>query len=160
VQEYRPKWRKSRLFSVDLAAVIRDNQAADTKVRRQGDSAMTDRFIYRRSMHVGGLALLVAGCVTPSAQIATAMTGYGFAPAQSQCVGERITANLSLSQLQQLGRAARAARQGDTSPGRLTVGDFLRVAGEVKDPEVALEVGKAAAGCGVLADAVRGTPPL
>jgi hypothetical protein len=120
---------------------------------------MTDQTFYRRSVRVCGLALLVAGCVAPSGQIATAMTGYGFQPAQSQCVGERIAANLSLTQLQQLGRAARPARQGDASPGRLTIGDFLRVAGEVKDPKVALEVGKAAAGCGVLADAVRGTPP-
>jgi len=32
----------------------------------------------------------------------------------------------------------------------LTVGDFIRVAGQVKDPKVPLEVGKAAAGCGIV----------
>ena len=54
--------------------------------------------------------------------------------------------------------ASRAARQGDTSPGRLTIGDFVRVAGQVKDPKVPIEVGKAAAGCGVLADAAAAVP--
>ncbi|MES3150950.1 hypothetical protein [Sphingomonas faeni] len=96
--------------------------------------------------------LAVAGCVNPSAKIATSLEGYGFQPAQSQCVGDRLEANLSIGQLQQLGRAARASRDGDTTPGRLTVGDFIRVAGQVKDPKVPLEVGKAAAGCGILTD--------
>jgi ribosome-binding protein aMBF1 (putative translation factor) len=97
-------------------------------------------------------ALSVAGCVNPSAKIATSLERYGFQPAQSQCVGDRLEANLSIGQLQQLGRAARASKEGDTSPGRLTVGDFIRVAGQVKDPKVPLEVGKAAAGCGILTD--------
>jgi hypothetical protein len=34
----------------------------------------------------------------------------------------------------------------------------VRVAGQVKDPKVPIEVGKAAAGCGVLADAVVAAP--
>jgi hypothetical protein len=96
----------------------------------------------------------VGGCVNPSARIAGALEGYGFAPAQSQCVGDRLEANLSIGQLQQLGRAARATREGDTTPGRLTVSDFVRVAGQVKDPKVPIEVAKAAAGCGVVADVV------
>ncbi|MDA4835196.1 hypothetical protein NY536_27590, partial [Enterobacter hormaechei] len=82
----------------------------------------------------------VGGCVNPSARIAGALEGYGFAPAQSQCVGDRLEANLSIGQLQQLGRAARATREGDTTPGRLTVSDFVRVAGQVKDPKVPIEV--------------------
>ncbi|NIJ31501.1 hypothetical protein FHT00_003481 [Sphingomonas insulae] len=115
---------------------------------------MLDTTIWRAT----GLALAsvasftVAGCVDPSARIATLLEGYGFQPAQSQCFGDRLEANLSIGQLQQLGRAARAAREGDTTPGRLTVGDFIRVAGQVKDAKVPIEVGKAAAACGVLAD--------
>jgi hypothetical protein len=109
-------------------------------------------------MRVAGMVLAgvatfaVAGCVDPSTKIATSLEGYGFQPTQSQCVGDRLEANLSIGQLQQLGRAARASREGDTTPGRLTVGDFLRVAGQVKDPKVPIEVGKAAASCGVLTD--------
>ncbi|SFO26927.1 hypothetical protein [Sphingomonas sp. OK281] len=101
---------------------------------------------------VGIGALSLAACVNPSAKIATSLEGYGFQPTQSQCVGDRLEANLSLGQLQQLGRAAKASREGDTTPGRLTVGDFIRVSGKVKDPKVPLEVGKAAAACGILTD--------
>jgi hypothetical protein len=104
-------------------------------------------------MAAAGLGLFaLAGCVDPSAKIATSMEGYGFQPAQSQCVGDRLEANLSLTQLQQLGRAARASREGDTTPGRLTVSDFIRVAGQMRDPKVPIEVARAAAGCGVLTD--------
>jgi len=99
------------------------------------------------------MTLMVAGCVNPSARIASSLEGYGFAPDQSQCVGDRLEKNLSIGQLQQLGRAARATREGDTTPGRLTVGDFLRVAGQVKDPKVPVEVTKAAAGCGIVTSA-------
>lgn len=101
---------------------------------------------------VGMTTLSVAACVNPSARIATSLEGYGFQPAQSQCVGDRLEANLSLGQLQQLGRAAKASREGDTTPGRLTVSDFVRVSGQVKDPKVPLEVAKAAAACGILTD--------
>ncbi len=117
------------------------------------------RYIAVRTAPVA-LALAASACVDPSAKIASSLEGYGFQPAQSQCVGERLEANLSLGQLQQLGRAARAARQGDTTPGRLTAGDFVRVAGQVKDPKVPFEVAKATAGCGLVADAaVNGLPP-
>lgn len=101
---------------------------------------------------VGITTIALAGCVNPSAKIATSLEGYGFQPTQSQCVGDRLEANLSLGQLQQLGRAAKASREGDTTPGRLTVSDFIRVSGQVKDPKVPLEVGKAAAACGILTD--------
>ena len=101
---------------------------------------------------VGIGMLSLAACVNPSAKIATSLEGYGFQPAQSQCVGDRLEANLSLGQLQQLGRAAKASRQGDTTPGRLTVSDFVRASGQVEDPKVPLEVGKAAAACGILTD--------
>lgn len=94
----------------------------------------------------------LAACVNPSAKIATSLEGYGFQPAQSQCVGDRLESNLSLGQLQQLGRVAKTSREGDTTPGRLTVSDFVRVSGQVKDPKVPLEVGKAAAACGILTD--------
>ena len=99
---------------------------------------------------MGGLT--AAGCASPSTRIATSLEGYGFQPAQSQCVGDRLQSHLSLSQLMQLGRAAKATREGDTTPGRLTVSDFIRAAGQVKDPKVPLEVGKATVGCGLLTD--------
>ncbi len=101
---------------------------------------------------IGIGTISLAACVNPSAKIATSLEGYGFQRAQSQCVGDRLEANLSLGQLQQLGRAAKASREGDTTPGRLTTSDFIRVSRQVKDPKVPLEVAKAAAACGILSD--------
>ncbi|RYG55016.1 MAG: hypothetical protein EON56_06315 [Alphaproteobacteria bacterium] len=93
---------------------------------------------------------MVAGCAAPSRQIATGLQRYGLDEQRADCVGVRLQRDLSLGQLQQLGRAAAAFRKGDTDPTRLTAGDLFRVAGEIKDPEIALATGKAAAACGVL----------
>jgi len=95
-------------------------------------------------------ALALTACAAPATRISTGLQRYGLDPQRSDCVGTRLQSNLSLGQLQQLGRAAAAYRKDDTTPGVLTVSDLLRVAGELKDPAIALAVGKAAAGCGVL----------
>ena len=94
-------------------------------------------------------ALIVAGC-SPSTRISTGLQRYGMDAQRATCVGDRLSADLSLGQLQQLGRAAAAYNKGDSDPTRLTPSDLFRVAGEIKDPAVAIAVGKAAAGCGVL----------
>lgn len=93
------------------------------------------------------LAGLLAACASPSARIATGLERYGFEPARSACVGDRLERALSLGQLQQLGRAAAAYGRNDADPRRLGADDLLRVAGEIKDPAVAIEVGKAVGGC-------------
>jgi hypothetical protein len=94
--------------------------------------------------------LIASGCVNLSEKIATSLTAYGLDASQSQCVGDRLERNLSIGQLQELGRAARVYSQGDVTPGRLTASDLIRIAGQFKNPKVPIEVGKAAAGCGVL----------
>lgn len=95
-------------------------------------------------------ALLLTACAAPATRISTGLQRYGLDAGRSDCVGSRLQRDLSLGQLQQLGRAAAAYRKDGSTPGVLTVGDLLRVAGEIKDPAIALSVGKAAAGCGVL----------
>ena len=103
----------------------------------------------------------MTGCVDASEKISTRLTRYGLDNIQSRCVGERLEASLSLGQLQQLGRAAQAVDRNDASPGRLTVSDFLRVSSELPDVRVPLEVARAAAACGVLANPVAASvPPL
>ncbi len=97
---------------------------------------------------LGTLAL--GACAAPATRISTGLQRYGLDAQRADCVGTRLQGDLSLGQLQQLGRAAAAYRRGDTDPGMLTVGDLVRVAGEIKDPAIALAVGKAAAGCNVL----------
>ena len=95
-------------------------------------------------------ALTLSACAAPATRISTGLQRYGLDAERSDCVGSRLQGDLSLNQLQQLGRAAAAYRKGDTTPGVLTVSDLLRVAGKIKDPAIVLAVGKAAAGCGVL----------
>jgi len=94
--------------------------------------------------------ILVAGCVDASTSIATALGRYGLNASQATCVGERLERNLSVGQLQQLARAAGALQTGDSTPGRLTGGDLLRVASRIEDPRIAIEVAGAARGCGVV----------
>ena len=94
-------------------------------------------------------ASTLAACAAPATRISTGLQRYGLDAQRADCVGTRLQGDLSLGQLQQLGRAAAAYRTGDTTPGVLTVGDLLRVAAELKDPAIAIAVGKAAAGCGV-----------
>ena len=110
---------------------------------------------YRNVTVAAGTFCALAACVNPSARIATSLHRYGLDAQQSQCVGDRLEANLSLGQLQRLGRAARAFKEGDTTPGRLTPSDFVRVAARVEDPRIPVEVAKAAAGCGMLSSAIN-----
>ena len=95
-------------------------------------------------------ACALTACAAPSTRISTGLERYGLDAQRADCVGARLQSDLSLGQLQQLGRAAAAYRTGDTTPGVLTVSDLLRVAGALRDPAIALAVGKASAGCGVL----------
>jgi hypothetical protein len=103
-----------------------------------------------KHMLAGVTVLAAAACAAPATRIATELGHYGLDATQAQCVGERLEANLSIGQLQQLARAAGALNKGDTTPGRLTSADLLRVASRIDDPKVPIEVARAASGCGVL----------
>ena len=95
-------------------------------------------------------SLMLAACAAPATRISTGLQRYGLDTQRADCVGTRLQGDLSLGQLQQLGRAAAAYRKDDPNPGVLTVGDLIRVSSELKDPAIPIAVGKAAAGCGVL----------
>lgn len=97
-----------------------------------------------------GSALLLSACATPQERIADALVGYGIAPAKAQCVGKRLEDRLGIAQLQELARLARSYRQNDANPQALTPSDLLRVASQVQDARVPIEVGKAAANCGLI----------
>lgn len=93
----------------------------------------------------------LAGCASPSSRIATELQRYGISGPQALCVGDRLQANLSIGQIRQIAAAAGAATQ---SGGRLTIGDFLRAGSRIEDPKVAIEVARAAAGCGLISSAL------
>ena len=94
-------------------------------------------------------AAALAACVDPSSRISTELTRYGIAQTQADCVGQRLERRLSIGQLQQLARAARAATVGDDTPGRLTASDLVRVRSKIDDPKIPYEVVSAASGCGL-----------
>lgn len=101
-------------------------------------------------------ALPLAACATPSERISDALVGYGIAPAAAQCVGGRLEDRLSTGELQELARLARVYRENDPKPAELDVSDLIRVASQVENARVPIEVGKAAANCGLVPSATLG----
>jgi hypothetical protein len=97
------------------------------------------------------VAIGLAACVDPSAKVATGFVRYGMDDARARCIGDCLETRLSIGQLRQLERAASAVDRAKSPQQGLTVADLIRVSAELKDPRVPLEVGRAAAGCGVLA---------
>lgn len=97
-----------------------------------------------------GLLATVTGCTSPAAKISSKLRRYGLDDRRADCVGERLQRKLSTRQLERLGDAAEAYRQTDTVKSGLTPSDIVRVAEDLKDPRIALTVGKAAVGCGIL----------
>lgn len=96
------------------------------------------------------VALGLAACASPSTRIADALVRYGLDEQRAQCVGGELERRLSIGQLQELGRVARAYRDNDADPTRLTPGDLIRVAGELEDRRIPVEVGRAGFSCGVV----------
>lgn len=95
-------------------------------------------------------ASALAGCATPSTRISTALQERGLDAPRADCVGGRLERNLSVDQLLQLSRTARAVNEGDATPGRFTLSDLVRVAATIDDPRVPLEVGRAVAACDLI----------
>lgn len=95
-------------------------------------------------------AAILTGCARPADQIATALTRYGLAEPQAICVGDRLGRNLSIAQLRELSALARAYREKDPEPDKLTIEDFARVSVQVRDPQVPIAVARAAAACRLL----------
>jgi len=94
--------------------------------------------------------LALAACASPADRISTALVRYGLDQPRADCVGAELEERLTIGQLQQLSAAARAYRSDDADPARLTPGDLVRVAGELRDPAVPTAVARAGLGCGVV----------
>lgn len=75
-----------------------------------------------------GTALLLAACATPAERITDRLQAAGVPGSQARCMGNRLAAKLSLSQLQELNRVAK------TAPGEhLTVRQIVNRLGDA-DP--------------------------
>lgn len=101
-------------------------------------------------------AACLSACATPSERISDALVGYGINRIQADCVGGRLQRNLSLAQLQELARLARSYRENDPNPAQLTPNDLIRVASQVQDARVPIEVAKAAGNCGLISNPLSG----
>ena len=93
-------------------------------------------------------ALALSGCTASRYQISNALTRYGLDYNQASCAAEFLRGKLSTSQVDRLARAAVDYR----SNSALTFGDLLRVAVSLRDTNTFLQVGAAAAACGVAAN--------
>ena len=89
-----------------------------------------------------------AGCA--SQRISSALVRYGVPPDKADCVGDSLSDRLSVGQLQSLGRAARAYQSIDRSSIPLTLIDLARVAAELRDPVIPIEIVRAGIKCAVL----------
>ena len=74
----------------------------------------------RRVLAASAIAA-TAACASPSERISGTLTDAGLDAPRAQCVGRRLEGDLSLGQLAQLADAAKAYRNDDSSPGRLTL---------------------------------------
>lgn len=98
----------------------------------------------------------LAACATPSERIADALITYGLPATQAECVGTRLEQRLSIKQLRELARYARAYRSDDPDPRRVTIADLNRVASQVRDPQVPIELARAAGECGLISSPLLG----
>jgi hypothetical protein len=104
---------------------------------------------------LAGCAGYVADHLRPTPQIvAPELARYGLGPEARQCVGERLSAALTVQQLGRLSRTAALVQQGYYEPGRLTLRDLMYVAGQLDDPRVSEALAEAAEACDAAAPPV------
>ncbi|MEH3087868.1 MAG: hypothetical protein PGN26_15320 [Xylophilus ampelinus] len=93
-------------------------------------------------------AALAAGCA--SQRISSALERYGVPPDKADCVGDSLTDRLTIAQLQSLSKAAKAYRAIGDEGLSMTLFDLARVAAELRDPVIPLEVVRAGVRCTAL----------
>ena len=100
------------------------------------------------SASLAGCAGNVADYVGPRSDIIDGqLSRYGLNIRQTECVAERLGASLTPLQLRLFERSASSVREGYFDPERLTLRDLMHVAGSMGDPQVRLELARAAASC-------------
>ena len=101
------------------------------------------------ALGAAALIALSAGCA--SQRIAHSLERYGVPPDKAACVGDSLAERLSYAQLQALSRAASEYKAMDNNRGvTMTLFDLARIATELRDPVIPLEVVRAGVTCLVL----------
>jgi len=92
--------------------------------------------------------LAIAGCATPETRVRTALIDAGIPRPVANCMAQRMVDRLSLAQLQKLSRLSGMSR---AQIGQLTIGELLRRAKALGDPEIVSVVTTAGLGCAIAA---------
>jgi hypothetical protein len=92
--------------------------------------------------------LALTACATPETQIRTALTDSGLSKPMSGCMAKRMAKQLSIGQLLKL-RSLGSLK--DKPMGSLTIGEYLRRARALGDPEILKIVTTAGIGCSLTA---------
>ncbi len=95
---------------------------------------------------IAALAFMLAlsACATPAERIASKLEAHGIPPREARCMGERLYARLSLSQLETLEEVTRLNNQRATE---MAIRDFARLVERTGDPKLVAEVLKIGIGC-------------
>jgi hypothetical protein len=91
-----------------------------------------------------GVAVLLAGCATPSQRISSKLISYGVPEPQAVCVGDKLEDRLSISQMQRIGQIAKRSRN---DAGQVTITQFAQALDKPGDEELVAEVLRAGLGC-------------
>jgi hypothetical protein len=92
--------------------------------------------------------LALASCATPETQIRTALGDAGLSRPMSGCMAKRMAKQLSIGQLLKL-RSLGSLK--DKPMGSMTIGEYLRRARALGDPEILKIVTAAGIGCSLTA---------
>ena len=90
--------------------------------------------------------ILLSACATPESRVRTALIEAGLSRPVATCMAQRMVDRLSLGQLQRLSRLS--GLRSDRI-GQLSVGEFLRRARALGDPEILTVMTTAGLGCAI-----------
>lgn len=92
------------------------------------------------------IAALLSACATPEARLRNGLTAAGLSRDTAACMADRMVDRLSLAQLQRLSDLSKIRKD---RIGELTVGQFWRHIGALRDPEIISVATQAGLSCAV-----------
>lgn len=90
--------------------------------------------------------IALSACASPESRVRTALLDAGLSRPVATCMAQRMVDRLSLGQLQKLSRLSGISK---TQIGQLSVGELLRRAKALGDPEILTVVTTAGLGCAI-----------
>ena len=95
---------------------------------------------------LGALALSACASISPRERVHDELLRAGIKPRLANCLADRLSDRLSVSELRQLGRAAKLPRK---DVGAMTIGELADRLRAVGDPHIVSVVTSAGIGCAI-----------